>query len=211
MFSGAPPPSCRKHHSLALIKENNVIGGICFRMFPTQNFAEIVFCAVTSNEQVKVRGKTCTCSSMEIIHTTDIALLMLLSRQAAHSGASHGSTAHLPGCKMCSCMGPCFSKVSICVLLSGVYAHSCRGMVHTWWTTWRTTAFATKSFISLPMLTPLQLDTSKNRCYALQLFTIESGSFYISLSFNVCRVFLRTSSYPGRPILATSKTMKEQH
>lgn len=47
----------RKHHSLALIKENNVIGGICFRMFPTQNFAEIVFCAVTSNEQVKVYGR----------------------------------------------------------------------------------------------------------------------------------------------------------
>ena len=47
----------RKHHSLALIKENNVIGGICFRMFPTQNFAEIVFCAVTSNEQVKVHGR----------------------------------------------------------------------------------------------------------------------------------------------------------
>lgn len=45
---------CRKHHTLALIKENRVIGGICFRMFPTQNFAEIVFCAVTSNEQVKV-------------------------------------------------------------------------------------------------------------------------------------------------------------
>jgi histone acetyltransferase len=44
----------RKHHTLALIKENRVIGGICFRMFPTQNFAEIVFCAVTSNEQVKV-------------------------------------------------------------------------------------------------------------------------------------------------------------
>ena len=44
----------RKHHSLALIKENRVIGGICFRMFSSQNFAEIVFCAVTSNEQVKV-------------------------------------------------------------------------------------------------------------------------------------------------------------
>jgi hypothetical protein len=31
-----------------------VIGGICFRMFPSQGFTEIVFCAVTSNEQVKV-------------------------------------------------------------------------------------------------------------------------------------------------------------
>ena len=44
----------RKHRCLALIKDNSVIGGICFRMFPTQGFTEIVFCAVTSNEQVKV-------------------------------------------------------------------------------------------------------------------------------------------------------------
>ncbi|NWH79342.1 KAT2A acetyltransferase, partial [Piaya cayana] len=45
-----------KHKTLALIKDGRVIGGICFRMFPTQGFTEIVFCAVTSNEQVKVRG-----------------------------------------------------------------------------------------------------------------------------------------------------------
>ncbi|NXP94064.1 KAT2A acetyltransferase, partial [Passerina amoena] len=44
-----------KHKTLALIKDGRVIGGICFRMFPTQGFTEIVFCAVTSNEQVKVR------------------------------------------------------------------------------------------------------------------------------------------------------------
>lgn len=49
--------ACRKHKTLALIKDGRVIGGICFRMFPTQGFTEIVFCAVTSNEQVKV----CTC------------------------------------------------------------------------------------------------------------------------------------------------------
>lgn len=36
------------------MKDNKVIGGICFRMFPMQGFTEIVFCAVTSNEQVKV-------------------------------------------------------------------------------------------------------------------------------------------------------------
>ncbi|NWS62222.1 KAT2A acetyltransferase, partial [Chunga burmeisteri] len=45
-----------KHKTLALIKDGRVIGGICFRMFPTQGFTEIVFCAVTSNEQVKVRA-----------------------------------------------------------------------------------------------------------------------------------------------------------
>lgn len=38
------------------MRENIVIGGICFRMFPSQGFTEIVFCAVTSNEQVKGYG-----------------------------------------------------------------------------------------------------------------------------------------------------------
>ncbi|XP_048416525.2 histone acetyltransferase KAT2A isoform X2 [Stegostoma tigrinum] len=46
-----------KHKTLALIKDGRVIGGICFRMFPTQGFTEIVFCAVTSNEQVKIIKK----------------------------------------------------------------------------------------------------------------------------------------------------------
>ncbi|KAK7073699.1 Histone acetyltransferase kat2b [Halocaridina rubra] len=45
-----------KHRTLALIKDNRPIGGICFRMFATQGFSEIVFCAVTSNEQVKGYG-----------------------------------------------------------------------------------------------------------------------------------------------------------
>ncbi|XP_072910547.1 histone acetyltransferase KAT2B isoform X2 [Hemitrygon akajei] len=45
-----------KHKTLALIKDGRVIGGICFRMFATQDFTEIVFCAVTSNEQVKGYG-----------------------------------------------------------------------------------------------------------------------------------------------------------
>ncbi|XP_057293322.1 histone acetyltransferase KAT2A-like [Hydractinia symbiolongicarpus] len=45
-----------KHRTLVLIKDGRPIGGICFRMFPTQNFTEIVFCAVSSNEQVKGYG-----------------------------------------------------------------------------------------------------------------------------------------------------------
>ncbi|XP_046397212.1 histone acetyltransferase KAT2A isoform X1 [Ischnura elegans] len=45
-----------KHKTLALIKDNRPIGGICFRMFPTQGFTEIVFCAVICNEQVKGYG-----------------------------------------------------------------------------------------------------------------------------------------------------------
>uniref|UniRef100_A0A914SFX8 N-acetyltransferase domain-containing protein n=1 Tax=Parascaris equorum TaxID=6256 RepID=A0A914SFX8_PAREQ len=34
----------------------SVIGGICFRQFPAQGFCEIVFCAITANEQVKGYG-----------------------------------------------------------------------------------------------------------------------------------------------------------
>ncbi|XP_041970116.1 histone acetyltransferase KAT2A [Aricia agestis] len=45
-----------KHKTLALIKEGRPIGGICFRTFYSQGFSEIVFCAVTSNEQVKGYG-----------------------------------------------------------------------------------------------------------------------------------------------------------
>lgn len=41
---------------MALIKSGRPIGGICFRTFPTQGFTEIVFCAVTSQEQVKGYG-----------------------------------------------------------------------------------------------------------------------------------------------------------
>lgn len=41
-----------KHRTLALIRDNQPIGGICFRTFETQGFIEIVFCAVTSSEQV---------------------------------------------------------------------------------------------------------------------------------------------------------------
>lgn len=45
-----------KHRTLALIKNDKPIGGITFRMFPTQGFTEIVFLAITSNEQVKGYG-----------------------------------------------------------------------------------------------------------------------------------------------------------
>lgn len=45
-----------KHQTLALIRGNKPIGGICFRMFPTQGFTEIVFCAMTLTEQDKGYG-----------------------------------------------------------------------------------------------------------------------------------------------------------
>ncbi|CEP07064.1 hypothetical protein [Parasitella parasitica] len=47
----------RNHRSMALIrKPMKVIGGICYRPFDSQEFAEIVFCAIASTEQVKGYG-----------------------------------------------------------------------------------------------------------------------------------------------------------
>ncbi len=41
----------RNHCSIALIRNpNKVIGGICYRPFNTQEFAEIVFCAIASTD-----------------------------------------------------------------------------------------------------------------------------------------------------------------
>ncbi|KAL1501403.1 hypothetical protein ABEB36_006727 [Hypothenemus hampei] len=45
-----------KHRTIALIKNNQPIGGICFRPFFTQGFTEIVFCALISLEQIKGYG-----------------------------------------------------------------------------------------------------------------------------------------------------------
>jgi histone acetyltransferase len=47
----------RNHRSIALIRHPyKVIGGICYRPFDSQEFAEIVFCAIASTEQVKGYG-----------------------------------------------------------------------------------------------------------------------------------------------------------
>ncbi|XP_023167733.1 histone acetyltransferase KAT2B-like [Drosophila hydei] len=45
-----------KHKTMALVKKGQAIGGICFRFFATQGFAEIVFCAIAMPEQVKGYG-----------------------------------------------------------------------------------------------------------------------------------------------------------
>jgi len=46
----------RRHHSIALIKRGQAIGGICYRPYAEQKFAEIAFCAITASEQVKGYG-----------------------------------------------------------------------------------------------------------------------------------------------------------
>lgn len=44
------------HHSIVLIKNRSVIGGITFRIFAESKFVEITFCAIKSREQVKGYG-----------------------------------------------------------------------------------------------------------------------------------------------------------
>jgi len=46
----------RNHYSHAMMTNNKVIGGICFRPFYEQRFTEIVFCAVTATQQVRGYG-----------------------------------------------------------------------------------------------------------------------------------------------------------
>ena len=41
----------RRHFSLALVKGETVVGGICYRPCFEQRFAEIAFCAITASEQ----------------------------------------------------------------------------------------------------------------------------------------------------------------
>lgn len=44
------------HYSLAILKSGNIIGGICYRPYFEQHFAEIAFCAISGTEQVRGYG-----------------------------------------------------------------------------------------------------------------------------------------------------------
>lgn len=46
----------KRHISLAIRKNQRIIGGICYRAYKEQRFGEIAFCAVNSSEQVKGFG-----------------------------------------------------------------------------------------------------------------------------------------------------------
>lgn len=46
----------RRHVSLAITSGGKIIGGICYRAFKEQKFAEIAFCAISSDRQVKGYG-----------------------------------------------------------------------------------------------------------------------------------------------------------
>lgn len=47
----------RNHEAMVIVKnKTKAIGGICYRMYPTQKFAEIAFLAITATEQVRGYG-----------------------------------------------------------------------------------------------------------------------------------------------------------
>jgi len=51
----------REHWSMAIVKRGyQVVGGITYRPFEQRGFAEIVFCAITGTEQVRVSSR-CYC------------------------------------------------------------------------------------------------------------------------------------------------------
>lgn len=46
----------RRHYCLAITFENKIIGGICYRPYKEQRFAEIAFLAINGTEQVRGYG-----------------------------------------------------------------------------------------------------------------------------------------------------------
>lgn len=46
----------RRHVSLAIIRQQRIIGGICYRPYDEQRMAEIAFCAISGTEQVRGYG-----------------------------------------------------------------------------------------------------------------------------------------------------------
>lgn len=45
-----------RHYSLVICRRQRIIGGICYRPYFEQKFAEIAFCAISGSEQVKGFG-----------------------------------------------------------------------------------------------------------------------------------------------------------
>mmetsp|Transcript_19509 Transcript_19509/g.18844 ORF Transcript_19509/g.18844 Transcript_19509/m.18844 type:complete len:368 (+) Transcript_19509:114-1217(+) len=46
----------RRHYSLGILKQGRIVGGVCYRPYFDQKFAEIAFCAISGQEQVKGYG-----------------------------------------------------------------------------------------------------------------------------------------------------------
>ena len=46
----------KRHVSLAIVRQQRIIGGICYRPYDDQRMAEIAFCAISGTEQVRGYG-----------------------------------------------------------------------------------------------------------------------------------------------------------
>lgn len=63
----------RNHYSMAIVKRGlEVVGGITYRPFDSRQFAEIVFCAITGTEQVKVSSQRSRSLTEELIWVAGI-------------------------------------------------------------------------------------------------------------------------------------------
>lgn len=86
----------RNHRTIVLITERGVIGGICFRPFYSQRFAEIVFCAITSSEQVKGYGSRIMNHLKEHVKTEGIEFFLTYADNfATEYFRKQGFTKHL--------------------------------------------------------------------------------------------------------------------
>lgn len=91
----------RNHRSLAIVKRGlKVVGGICYRPFTSRGFAEIVFCAVASSEQVKAshayplrscRGKCCWPKSGKGEGTKELELTISFLHRLPRALQGYGS------------------------------------------------------------------------------------------------------------------------
>lgn len=70
------------HECLMILKnDNKVIGGICYRVYPSQKFAEIAFLAITSTEQVKGYGTRLMNKFKQLMKEKNNSLFANLCRQ----------------------------------------------------------------------------------------------------------------------------------
>ena len=65
----------RSHRSMALVKDGVVVGGVCYRPYFKEKFAEIAFCAISAAQQVKGYG---TKVSVSHLHNIYVYILYIL-------------------------------------------------------------------------------------------------------------------------------------
>lgn len=60
----------KRHKSLAIKRNDRIIGGICYRQYEKQRFGEIAFCAINSHDQVRGYG-TMLMTQLKIVAQRD--------------------------------------------------------------------------------------------------------------------------------------------